>query len=147
MSLINELRVQSANAETIKSEVIAEIKNAFDKYLNSDRLENYLRKRIGSAEIKARKVFMDVEFWEYHSGCSTTSFRCGGCVWYNPENKDGWESHRYRGVELRTIDKEVCDYLSTRLVNRMNELGFYLVSKEDQKSRLGYYDTNFYFGW
>lgn len=147
MSLITELREKSANAETVKGEVIAEIKNAFDKYLNSDRLENYLRHRIGTDEIKARQVFMDVEFWEYHSGCSTTHFRCGGCEWYNPENKYGWESYKYKGVELIAINKEVCNYLSERLVSRMNELGFHLVSKEDQKSRFGYYDTNFYFGW
>lgn len=147
MNLINELREKSVSAEIIKNEVIAEIKNAFDTYLNSDRLENYLRKRIGNTEIKERKVFMKVEFWEYHSGCSTTHFHCGGCEWYNPENRDGWNSDTYKGVELRTIDKEVCNYLSSRLVSRMNELGFYLVSKEDQKSRFEYYDTHFYFGW
>ena len=147
MNLINELREKSANAEATKSEVIAEIKSSFDKYLNSDRLENYLKRRIGDTEIKERKVFMRVEFWEYHDGCSTTHFHCGGCEWYNPENKQGWKSHTYKGVELRNIDREVCDYLSSRLVSRMNELGFYLVSKDDQKSRLGYYDTHFYFGW
>ena len=147
MSLINELREKSANAEIVKSEVIAEIKNAFDKYLNSDRLENYLKGSIGTSEIKERKVFMMVKFWEYHSGCSTTHFHCGGAVWYNPENRDGWDSHRYKGVELSTIDKEIGNYLSERLVNRMNELGFYLVSKENQKSNLGYYNTCFYFGW
>lgn len=147
MNLINELREKSANAESIKSEVIAEIKNAFDKYLNSDKLENYLRRRIGDTEIKERKVFMAVEFWEYHDGCSTTHFHCGGAEWYNPENRNGWDSHTYKGIELITINKEVCDYLSTRLMSRMNELGFYLISKEDQKSRFGYYDTNFYFGW
>ena len=147
MNLINELRAKSANAETIKSEVIAEIKNCFDKYLNGDGLETYLRSRIGDTEIKERKVFMMVEFWEYHDGCSTTYFHCGGGVWYNPENKNGWESHRYKGIELITINKEIGDYLSSRLMSRMNELGFYLVSKEDQKSRFGYYNTHFYFGW
>ena len=147
MNLITELREKSAKAEITKSEVIAEIKAAFDRYLNSDELENYLRCKIGKTEIKERKVFMIVEFWEYHSGCSTTQFRCGGYTWYNPENEEGWESHTYKGVELRTIDKEVCNYLSSRLVSRMNELGFYLISKEDQNSRFGYYDTHFYFGW
>ena len=147
MSLINELREKSANAEAIKSEVIAEIKNAFDKYLNGDRLENYLRKIIGNSEIKERKVMLCVKFWEYHSGCSTTHFRCGGCEWYNPENRDDWKSHRYKGVELQTISDEVCNYLSARLMSRMNELGFYLVSKEDAKGRLSYYNTNYYFGW
>lgn len=147
MSLITELREKSANAEVIKREVIAEIKTAFDKYLNSDRLEEYLRKCIGTTEIKERKVFMMVKFWAYHSGCSTTHFHCGGCVWHNPENRDGWESRRYKGVDLQTISDEVCNYLSSRLTSRMNDLGFYLVSKKDDKGNLNYYNTLFYFGW
>ena len=147
MSLINELRVKSASAEGIKNEVIAEIKTYFDKYLNGDGLENFLRSTIRESEIKERKVFTKVTFWEYHDGCSTTHFYCCGKAWYNPENKDGWNSHTYKGVALSTIDKEIGNYLSTRLMSRMNELGFYLVSKEDCKRRLGYYETYFYFGW
>ena len=145
--LINELREKSANAETTKNEIIAEIKNAFDTYLNSDKLETYLRNKIGKTEIAERKVFMKIEFWEYHSGCSTTHFYCAGAEWYNPENKDGWASHTYKGIELREIDREIGEYLSTRLISRMNELGFYVVSKEYQKSRFGYYERYFYFGW
>ena len=147
MSLINELREKSANAEAIKREVIAEIKASFDTYLNGDGLENYLRKRIGNSEIKERKVMLWVKFWAYHSGCSTTHFYCGGCAWYNPENRDDWESRRYKGVELQTISDEICSYLSARLMNRMNELGFYLVSKKEDKGCLNYYNTNYYFGW
>lgn len=147
MSLIDELKEKSVKAEFTKSEVIAEIKSEFDKYLNSDRLENYLKRRIGNTEIKERKVFMKVEFWEYHSGCSTTHFHCGGYEWYNPKNKDGWESHTYNGIELKDISNEIGEYLSSRLTSRMNELGFYTISKEKQNGRLGYYNTHFYFGW
>ena len=147
MNLITELRTKSTNVECIKNEVIAEIKTYFDTYLNSDGLEDYLRRSINDSEIKARKTLLIVEFWEYISGCSTTHFACAGKWWYNPENKEGYDSWKYKGIELRTIDKEIGNYLSTRLVSRMNELGFYLVSKEDQKSRFGYYETHFYFGW
>ena len=147
MSLINELREQSNIVENKRAEVIAEIKASFDRILNSERFEEHLKRYIDASDIKARKTFMNVEFWEYHEGCSTTSFRCGGITWYNPENKEGWESHRYKGIELCSINKEVCSYLTSRLMNRMNELGFYLVSKEDKKSRFDYYHTNFYFGW
>ena len=147
MNLINELREKSANAENTKSEVIAEIKNYFDKYLNSDRLEEYLRHWIRSDHIKERKVPLFVEFWAHHDGCSTTHFHCGGGNWYNPENKDGHKSWYYKGIELRTIDNEVGEYLSSRLMNRMNELGFYTISKEKQKSSLDYYEMKIYFGW
>ena len=120
MSLINELRAKSASVENTKAEVIAEIKASFDKFLNGEKFEEHLGRYINGSDIKARKTFMAVEFWEYHSGCSTTHFSCAGIRWYNPENKEGYESCEYKGVELRTIDKEVCSYLSDRLVNRMN---------------------------
>ena len=147
MSLINELRAKSENVESKRAEIIAEIKASFDKILDSERFEEHLKKRIDASDIKARKTFMDVEFWEYHSGCSTTHFRCGGITWHNPENKDGWESHKYKGVELISINKQVCEYLSAKLEKRMRELGFEMVSKEDQESRFGYYDVHYYFGW
>ena len=147
MSFVNELRVKSANAENVKNEVIAEIKTYFDRYLNGDGLETYLRQRIDDSDIKARKVFMKVSFWEYHDGCSTTYFHCGGKWWYNPKNKDGWKSHSYKGIELRTINKEIGAYLSKRLVDKMNEMGFYVVSQELKQSRFGYYEVFYYFGW
>lgn len=146
-SLINELREKSTKADNIKNEIIAEIKHDFDKYLNSEQLESYLRRRIGDAEIKERKVFMCVEFWEYHDGCTTTNFHCGGHTWYNPAVKDGWESRTYNGIELNAINEEVCDYLCQRLTSRMNEMGFHVVSKDKQRSRFGYSDVHFYFGW
>ena len=147
MSLINELRAKSASVESVNAEVAAEIKASFDKILDSDRFEEHLSKRIDASDIKARKTFMKVEFWEYHSGCSTTQFRCGGITWRNKENEDGYESRRYKGVELKSINKEVCEYLSAKLERRMRELGFEIVSKEPQNSRFGYYEVNYYFGW
>ena len=147
MNLIAELKAKSANADSVRREVIEGIKAYFDKYLEGDGLENTLRKRIGTSEIRDRKVFMSVEFWEYHSGCSTTSFRCGGEHWYNPEDRDGWKSYNYKGVELRTIDKEVGEYLSAKLEKRMSELGFTLVSKKFECNRFNYYNIHYYFGW
>lgn len=146
MSLITELKVKSNSADNVKKEVIEEIKGYFDKYLD-EGLENFLHQKIGNKEIKERKVFIMTEFWEYHEGCSTTHFYCAGKFWYNPEIKDGWESHNYKGVELRTINEEIGGYLTTKLEERMCKLGFTLLSKEKQKSRFGYYNTHFYFGW
>ena len=147
MSLINELKAKSAGVESVKSEIIAEIKASFDKMLDGERFEEHLRNYIDASDIKARKTFMDVKFWEYHDGCSTTQFRCGGVKWYNKENKDGYESRRYKGIELKSINREVGEYLSAKLENRMCELGFVMISKEPQNSRFGYYDVNYYFGW
>ena len=147
MDFISELRAKSEKAENHRASVIAEIKSSFDRNINSANFEDYLKRRIGASDIKQRKTFMKVEFWEYHSGCSTTHFHCGGLEWYNPENREGWASHSYKGVELSEIDEEIGQYLSSLLENRMRELGFYVVSKENSKGRLGYYHYNYYFGW
>lgn len=147
MSLITELKNKSNNADNTKAQVVAEIKQYFDEYLDGTGLENFLRARIGESEIKERKVFMHVKFWEYHAGCSDTHFYCGGKEWRNPENQYDISSWTYKGVELRTIDKEVCEYLTEKLVRKMDELGFTLLFKEQQKSRLEYSDVHFYFGW
>lgn len=147
MNLINELRAKSNNVEDIKKEVIKEITSCFDKYLDGEKFENYLRQRISDDDIRNRKFYMGVNFWEYHDGCSTTHFSCGGLCWYNPENKDGYQSCEYKGIELNTIDKEVGVYLSDKLERTMTELGFELLSKERRKSRFDYYQMDYYFGW
>ena len=147
MSLIDELREKSTSMETIKNDIVAEIKKVFSSYLESEEFEEYLRRRAGKEEIQKRILPINVQFWAFHSGCTTTNFNCGGYTWYNPENRDGWESHKYKGIDLSTIDKEVCNYVSARLKSRMNELGFYLVSTENASGRLDYYHTLFYFGW
>lgn len=143
MSFIDELRAKSADAEYTKAQVIAEIKQYFDEYLDGTGLENFLKYRIGESEIKNRKVFMKVNFWEYHEGCSGTQFHCGGKLWEHPQRT----SSSYKGVELRTVDKEIGDYLAEKLVNKMRNLGFTLLSQEPKNSWLGYYETHFYFGW
>ena len=147
MNLVNELRAKSINIENTKAEVIAEIKASFDKFLDSEKFEKHLEKYIDTSDIKQRKTSMKVEFWEYHDACSTTHFNCGGVNWYNTENRDGYKSHTYKGVELASINKEVCEYLSTKLEDRMRELGFTLLSREKQKSRFDDYETCCYFGW
>lgn len=144
MSLINELKEKSNNAQNIKYEVIEEIKRYFDEYLEGDSLEKFLRAVIRDSDIKERKKFMQIKFWEHHSGCSETHFYCAGKYWYNPESKYSWE---YKGVRLSTIDSIIGEYLTSKLINKMKELGFILLSSELKNNRLGYYEKHFYFGW
>lgn len=147
MKLIEELRLKSESETINRNNVIAEIKKAFDCYLSSEEFENYLRRHIGAEEVKRRNFCVAVQFWEYHDGCTTTNFNCGGFTWYNPENKEGYTSRKYKGVELRDINKEVCEYIANRLMARMRELEFYYVFSENLKGRLDYYHNLFYFGW
>lgn len=77
MSLINELREKSNKVYDIRQEVIEEIKEYFDEYLDSDRFEKFLRKNIGNEEINNRETYLIIGFWEYHNGCLDTYFSCG----------------------------------------------------------------------
>ena len=147
MSLIDELREKSNKLESTKNDIIAEIKNDFDKYLFSSEFEDYLRSRIGKEEALKRKVGINVEFWAYHSGCSTTHFSCGGYTWYNPENPNDWESHDYKGFALVNFQNDICGYMAAQLRVRMSELGFHQVDNENLSGRLNYYHMYFYYGW
>ena len=100
MSLINELKEKSNKVYDIRQEVIEEIKEYFDEYLDSDRFEKFLRKNIGNEEIRNRETYLAVRFWEYHNECLDTYFTCGGKKWSNPENQYNYKSRIYRGVYL-----------------------------------------------
>lgn len=147
MNLINELKTKSMNAENARQEVIDEIKKYFDEYLDSDKLENFLKAAINETDIRQRKKFMEVEFWLWRDGCSDTYFYCGGKWWHNPENKSGLKSHSYKGIDLGLVDEEIGEYLSTKLIDKMGKLGFNVLSSERQKNSTGCYDRHFYFGW
>lgn len=147
MSFINELKSKSTALEIKKTEVIEGIKKSFDNFFDSDSFESFLKLKIKEEELKERKIFLMTEFWQYSSGCSTTRFYCAGATWYNPENKEGIDSWKYKGINLKDINVEVCTYLSSKLKQKMKEMGFDLLSEEDKTNRFGYYKKHFYFGW
>lgn len=143
MSLIDQLKAKSDNVAKNKQEVIEEIKKYFDEYLDSDKLENYIEKSVSQQELAERKIYMMVDYWLHHDGCSGTKIYCGGKAWHNP-SRDSWE---YQGVEVKEIGDEICPYLSRKLVARMKALGFTCLSEDYKTGGLGYYQASFYFGW
>ena len=147
MSLINKLKAKSCGWQQKREEVIAEIKDWFDKVITKEKIEATLEKYIGKQEIEDRKVSLWVEFWEYHEGCSTTYFRCGGEKWHNPEEEYGYRSHKYKEIELCSINKEVCEYLSAKLIEQIRLLGFSILNKEMKPSRFDYYQEKITIGW
>lgn len=147
MSFITELKSKSEALENKKTEVIEEIKKSFDNFFDSHLFEHALKLEIKEKELKERRVFLMTKFWQYSSGCSTTNFYCAGARWYNPENKEDIASWDYKGIRLKDINTEVCTYLSSKLKQKMEEMGFELLSEEDKTNRFEYYERHFYFGW
>lgn len=147
MSLINELKEKSNKVYDIRQEVIEEIKDYFDEYLDSNRFEKFLRKNIGNEEIRKRETYLAVRFWGYHNECPNTYFYCGGKTWTNPENPCSYNSCIYRGVYLRDVQNEICNYLERRLIQKMKDLGFNYLRQNKKESRFEYFNSLYYFGW
>ena len=147
MSLVNELKEKSNELYNIKQEIIEEIKEYFDAYLNSNRFEEFLRGKIRDDEIRKREILLSINFCEYHFGCPDTYFACGGKRWCNPENQHNYESIFYRGIRLYDIQKEICNYLEKRLMQKMIDLGFSFLRYDKKENVFGYFDIIYYFGW
>ena len=147
MSLVDELKEKSNELYNIKQEIIEEIKEYFDAYLNSNRFEEFLRGKIRDDEIRKREILLSINFCEYHFGCPDTYFACGGKRWCNPENQHNYESIFYRGIRLYDIQKEICNYLEKRLMQKMIDLGFSFLRYDKKENVFGYFDIIYYFGW
>ena len=143
MNLVDE----SNKVDNIKQEVIEEIKEYFDKYLDSNIFKSFLKWEIGNNEIRKRETFLIIRFWEYFSGCSNTHFTCGGKTWNNPENQHNDESLFYRGIRLYDVQNEICNYLEKRLIQKMRDLGFSFLRQDKRKNRFDYFEAIYYFGW
>lgn len=150
MSLIEKLRKQSEEllneTETKKQEVINEIKEHFNKYFNNSKNLEQFVEMLSEHYIEKRQVPIMTNFWEYHSGCRSTNFYCGGCYWY-PNNNEYNSDWYYKGVYLKEIQFEVCSYLKEIVKQEMLKLGFVLKNETYANSRFGYYENTMYFGW
>ena len=69
MSLVDELKEKSNELYNIKQEIIEEMKEYFDAYLNSNRFEEFLREKIGNDEIRKREILLSVNVLLYYSVC------------------------------------------------------------------------------
>ena len=87
---------------------------------------------------------LNIEFWNYHSGCSETNFSCGGIKF-----KLDYGKYDYKGIELYDIQHKVCDKLSILLCDKLEELGLTIVSKtrHDNEYRFGYHNEKIIVSW
>lgn len=140
MSIINNLNEASRKANSKNDEIILEIEQYFKDKINSESFEADLERHIRSyGDILNRKCKASIEFWEYHDGCTATHFQFLCYRWKNPENPEGWESRRYKGVELRDISNITCERLMQIARYKLEQLGF-AVSFSDASNALGYFD-------
>ena len=146
MSLIDNLTKCSIDANNERDTVIQDIEKYFkSKFASSEfdaELESYI-KRYG--KIPERFADLDVEFWNHHSGCTDTYFRCLCYTWFNPD-ATGWGSRVYKGIELYDISKELGDRLVEIATYNLRQKGF-STCVSNVESGLGYYHKRITIRW
>ena len=145
MSFIQEIKEIENERKEKENDVINEIVNYFNEKFNDVKYEEYLKKRIKEEINNSKKhLTLNIEFWNYHSGCSETNFSCGGITF-----KLDYGKYDYKGIELYDIQHKVCDKLSVLLCDKLEELGLTIVSKtrHDNEYRFGYHNEKIIVSW
>lgn len=147
MSLIEEIKQATATEEQKRDAIKEEIVSFFREYLNSEKFMESMKNQCQKAiECYGHNyTSIDVKFWAYHDGCSATHFRVGSKGWKNPENSDGWDSRRYKGVELCQLQDDIGTRLVEMTKSKLIELGFKISSVMDKES--WYYHKEITLSW
>lgn len=145
MNMAQRFGQQSNSVELMRNEVVNEIVDSFKQVFYDGRFDNYLESRLTNDVASKRSMTVQVSFWNYSDGCSDTNFSVGKYAWKNPSGK-GWDSRRYKGVELYYIQKEVGDKLLSMLLDYLEFNGF-RASVENASGRLGYYAKDVIITW
>lgn len=125
MNFAEILREKTDEINITKKEVVDEIVDKFNNYLNNGNFENYLKKIITDSDLEKGYKTLYSEFWKYHPGCSGTNFTIAGFKFRNTEVSEySLEANYYKGIELKSIQKEVIDNCLNHLYTKLEEMGF-----------------------
>lgn len=152
MSFIDEIKEIENDRNSTENIVINEILEYFKEKMYNDpfkeNLKEYIKKAINNGK---NTCDLNVEFWEYHSGCSNTNIYVSGCGKFEIKgNNDSYDSkYNYKGIRLYDIHKRLCSTLSDSLKDRLRELDLKVVSseREDSKYRFDYYKEKITISW
>ena len=146
-SLIEEIKQTAATEEEKRAAIREEIVSFFREYLNSEEFTETIKSWCKSAIRNGNNhESVEVEFWDYHDGCSATHFGVGTKEWRNPKESSGWGSRTYKGVGLYQLQEDVGPRLTEMTKSKLIELGFN-VSVQDKRGRIGYYHTAITLSW
>lgn len=148
MNLFEKVTSASNAIDATKIEIKNEILNKCAKYLNSEEFDAYLEKRMDKNALDKRTLTLYTDFWEYHSGCSATHFRCANWYWFTPDcEKYSWDSHYYKGVRLEEIHKDIVEGFCGLLKEAMMDKGFSNIHINRKINNLGYAEYEVIIRW
>ena len=145
---LNNLKAESNQWENTRNEVINEIVNDFNHWVEKGGVEKYLKAHISDQDKQARHSKIFGEFWAYHAGCSGTRFEIGGWVWKTPGVPEyDYASHKYRKIPLVEIQDDVLQKLIDIYIGKLRDMGFFISDTSSRKNNLGYTEVNIIIQW
>lgn len=147
-NLIEQLN-QISKEEISKNDIVKnEIVGFFKEQIEAGKLSNYILNKAKTDSVIAanRCTSVKINFWDYNPGCSDTYFCVGNIRWEN-KGTSGYESTRYKGVELCKVHKEICKEIQDVVVNYLKSVGFIVHYIEDKEGWLEFYDKNINISW
>ena len=145
MNLAEKFNKKSEEVENRVEEVTNEIVLYFKNIFETGQFEDVLERNLTKENKIDRRKILFVEFWDYSSGCSDTNFRVGFHTWKNPEGR-GYNSRRYKGLDLYNIQKDVGKKLLNLTEYYLKDMGF-KVTVEDNESWLHYFKKKITIRW
>ena len=150
-NLLEMAQRESKRVDDTKKEIVEEISQYFENYIESEQFELYIKDIINKHETAENKCFkLYSEFWAYHSGCGPTNFSLGNYRWYNPESEQySIKSHNYKGIELVTIQDEILIRINSMARSKLEEFGFTYdnLSSHSKKNNCGYRENTIEVSW
>ena len=147
-NLAAELQQRTKEALNHRQDVIDEIVDKYHKYLDSIDFEEKFKESLRQEDIDRGYKKCYYSFWAYHEGCSGTNFRLGGYEW---KNGSGYESHKYKNIELREIQKEVLQGMIDILRRKLSQSGLHMRGHEYgewfRKNNLSYIEDSLDIYW
>lgn len=131
MKFIEEIRGIQDNFDTKVAKINDDIIEFFKNYLYGEAFKNALRNEITyKIERGESTINLIVEFHEYSPGCGETYIGC-----FSKRFSLQGDERKIDGVNLQSIHRPICRTIYRMLSNRIEELGFGIVTTGVQESR------------
>ena len=139
MSFLEDIKKMENDRESKEESVINEITDYFTDIFNSEKYEDYLKKRIAYQLDRSKKTLTLTIKYAWYSCSSKKVFECSD---YEFATND----YCYKGIDFYDIQEKVCNRLSNILINKLQSLGLEIVSEIRNDSK-GYYYKEITISW
>lgn len=121
MTFLDEINNAKKEQADVNEAITTEIVDWFIVELESKEFEDKLKDEIIRNIKYNGKTTLDVSFWLYHPGCSSTNFHVSCCDSW--KNGDGYDSWYYKGVFLKDLSKKITYRVLMALQGKLHDLG------------------------